>query len=100
MDDDDRQVGRILSRRQFLALFGPAGATAATTAPNAAAAQIPACVVRPALTEGPYFVDEKLNRSDIRSDPTSNTVKEGAPFELTIRVSQLNGSACTPLQGA
>ena len=27
------------------------------------------CVVKPALTEGPYFVDELLNRSDIRSDP-------------------------------
>ena len=25
------------------------------------------CVVTPALTEGPYFVDEMLNRSDIRT---------------------------------
>jgi hypothetical protein len=25
-----------------------------------------ACVVRPTQTEGPYFVDERLNRSDIR----------------------------------
>ena len=27
----------------------------------------PACVVRPTQTEGPYFVDERLNRRDIRS---------------------------------
>src|SRR5262245_57692952 len=44
-------------------------ASATQTSAPAAAANMPACVVRPALTEGPYFVDEKLNRSDIRSDP-------------------------------
>ena len=27
------------------------------------------CVAKPEMTEGPYFVDEGLNRSDIRSDP-------------------------------
>ena len=31
------------------------------------------CVMTPAKTEGPYFVDEKLNRSDIRTDPTDGT---------------------------
>ena len=35
-------------------------------APGAAAASLPLCVVRPEQTEGPYFVDEKLERSDIR----------------------------------
>ena len=39
----------------------------------------PACVVRPEQTEGPYFVDEMLNRSDIRSDPSDGSVKEGVP---------------------
>jgi hypothetical protein len=29
------------------------------------------CVMTPAKTEGPYFVDERLNRSDIRSDTAS-----------------------------
>ncbi|MGH9936851.1 MAG: hypothetical protein ACREAM_11435 [Blastocatellia bacterium] len=58
------------------------------------------CVVRPALTEGPYFVDERLNRSDIRSDPSNNTVKAGAPLRLRINVSRVSGGACSPLAGA
>src|SRR5262245_38123971 len=33
------------------------------------------CVARPSLTEGPFFVDELLNRSDIRSDPSTGAVK-------------------------
>jgi protocatechuate 3,4-dioxygenase beta subunit len=152
MENDDQQIGQVLSRREVLALFGAVGAamlaacapgqaTQPTTAarqatasgadatptinreaqtavsvgnnPTAAAQNatvaaanattLPACIVRPALTEGPYFVDEKLNRSDIRSDPADNTVKEGAPLNLTVRVSQINGTspdACTPLAKA
>ncbi len=66
-----------------------------------ASAQVPsACVVRPQQTEGPYFVDERLNRSDIRSDPASGAVKPGAPLQVVFRVSQLSGGACTPLSGA
>jgi len=59
-----------------------------------------ACVARPALTEGPYFVDERLNRSDIRSDPATGTVKPGVPLRLKFNVNQVSGSACAPLSGA
>ena len=59
----------------------------------------PACVARPAMTEGPYFVDVMLNRSDIRSDPDTGEVKEGAPLLLTFRVSEIGNNACTPLAG-
>ncbi len=52
------------------------------------------------MTEGPYFVDEKLNRSDIRPDPSDGTVKEGVPLGLVFNVSQINSSGCTPLAGA
>lgn len=144
MDNDDRQVGRILSRREVLALFGAAGAAlvagcaagasdtspptstttqTATTASTQAATRtptsgatamattesaqaattataMPACVVTPELTEGPYFVDELLNRSDIRSDPTSGSVREGVPLQLVLRVSQVSSAGCTALQGA
>ncbi len=152
--DDDRPIGRVLSRREALALLGAASAamlaacapgplttaqppTASAATPNAeaetavavannptaiATAQqqvatvaanetvvpttaattvaLPSCIVRPELTEGPYFVDEKLNRSDIRSDPSDGTVKQGAPLILTVRVSQISNSGCTPLAGA
>ncbi len=79
----------------------------ATTAMTATAAsdatllaRVPACVVSPELTEGPYFVDEKLNRSDIRSDPSDGSVREGAPLQLTLRISQVAGSGCSALAGA
>jgi protocatechuate 3,4-dioxygenase beta subunit len=65
-----------------------------------AAAKIPSCVVRPEQTEGPYFIDEKLNRSDIRSDPSDKSVREGVPLRLVFGVSKMGGNACTPLKGA
>jgi protocatechuate 3,4-dioxygenase beta subunit len=163
MDNDDQQIGRILSRREVLALLGAAGATilvgcgptqtgtgAATAAPtttaagssanaaptlnaeaqsavaignnpSAVAAQAtevataeaantavaagsgtaaPACVVRPEVTEGPYYVAEDLVRSDIRSDPSTGTTREGAPLVLTFNVSQVSNASCSALQGA
>ena len=152
MHADDKPIGRVLSRREVLALLGAAGAAAlaacatptaaptatslpatsasaatstvgatvaptvtvpvfetapaATDVPATAAATestvaLPACIVRPAQTEGPYFVDEMLNRSDIRSDPSGAAAdRAGVPLVLTLRVAQLNGSTCTPLEGA
>jgi len=121
IDDDDRPIGRILTRREILALLGgsalvlacapstlssPSATTVATQAATAAAtsasaaAVLPSCVVRPALTEGPYFVDEKLNRSDIRSDPSTNTTKPGVPLALAFLVSRVTGSACVALASA
>lgn len=151
-EDDDRPVGRVLSRREILALLGsgsavlfgglsvlaadsvylpiiannPATATFAPTAPTSAATgtatatatstptptatavgsvtptPLPTavCAVRPELTEGPYFVDELLNRADIRSDPTSGTVKSGAQLQLTLRIYSVGNNACTALSGA
>lgn len=72
--------------------------TAAATS-AVAEATAPSCVVRPALTEGPYFVDERLNRSDIRSDPGSGAVKEGALLTLIFNVSQVTADACAMLPG-
>jgi protocatechuate 3,4-dioxygenase beta subunit len=160
-DNDDAPVGRVLSRREVLALLAGAGGalllaacdpfqsgsaqptsvatqttgtassqpasaptqtptvpssrptsvptqtaagsvqpTAVTSqaSPTANVASLPACVVRPEETEGPYFVDEKLNRSDIRSDPSDGLVKDGLPLLLVFRVSDVS-SGCIPLQG-
>jgi protocatechuate 3,4-dioxygenase beta subunit len=60
----------------------------------------PACVVRPEQTEGPFFVDERLNRSDIRSDPSDRSVKPGVPLRLAFNVMRVEGTSCTPLAGA
>jgi protocatechuate 3,4-dioxygenase beta subunit len=67
---------------------------------TAQAVATPACVVKPQQTEGPYFVDEKLNRSDIRSDPTDGLLKPGVPLRLVFQVSQASRNVCTPLKDA
>ena len=102
MHDDDRQTGRILTRREALALLGTAGAALlAARAPWVSAAEPAlACVGSPAQTEGPYFVDERLNRADIRSDPADGSMREGLPLTLTLTVAAVSGSQCAPLAGA
>ena len=90
-----------LARRRALRLLGfSAAAFASLPVRGAQSGAAEACVVRPRHVEGPFFVDAALNRSDIRSDPRTGAVKPGVPLRLTFRVSQLNGSSCTPLTGA
>jgi protocatechuate 3,4-dioxygenase beta subunit len=92
------------SRRETFRLVGAAGAMALVgreiIGEPAAAQSTVTCVVTPALTEGPYFVEEKLNRSDIRSDPSDNSVKPGVPLRLKVTVYRIDSGACTPLTGA
>jgi len=97
-------VARALTRRELLA--GAASVVVSQALAGcgvdtvAAASANDACVLTAALTEGPYFVDELLNRSDIRSDPTSGTVSAGTPLLLTFKVSRVASGGCTPLTGA
>src|SRR2546422_1615619 len=111
--DGDTVMGRDLSRRELLALMGAAAVLvgcergqsgsswwARLWAPEAAATALPPCIVRPEQTEGPYFVDERLNRTDIRSDPSDGSVKEGLPLQLALRIHEIRGQRCTPLHGA
>jgi len=104
MSDDDRPIGHLLTRRETLALLGAGGLAALAGGSGgvrrAAAAAPGACIARPALTEGPYFVDAKLHRSDIRSDPSDGAEKPGAPLRLALRVSRLVSGGCVPLPGA
>jgi protocatechuate 3,4-dioxygenase beta subunit len=115
LHDDDKPVGRVLSRREVLTLLGGSsaaliigggltrlvGAQATGTAtPVPTVSPIPECVVRPELTEGPYFVDGMLNRMDIRIDPTDESIKEGLPLKLVYRVSDVTSGTCAPLAGA
>jgi protocatechuate 3,4-dioxygenase beta subunit len=85
----------------MLARLGGAGMTMlAEWAPRHARAASPACVATPAQTEGPYFVDERLQRSDIRVDPADGSTKQGVPLTLRLSVSSISGGACRPLAGA
>jgi protocatechuate 3,4-dioxygenase beta subunit len=58
------------------------------------------CVVKPEQTEGPYFINERLNRADIRSDPSDGSIRQGVPLRLVFRVSQIRDQSCFPLSGA
>ena len=84
MHDDDEPVGYVLSRREALTLPGATGVSVLggrfllADPRHAFGAGLPSCIVRPEQTEGPYFRDEKLHRFDIRSDPTSGSVRAGA----------------------
>jgi protocatechuate 3,4-dioxygenase beta subunit len=71
-----------------------------TQTPASGVGTLPSCIVRPELTEGPFFVDDMLNRADVRSDPDTGAVSEGAPLQLTMRVSQVSDTECVPLAGA
>src|SRR5439155_8358496 len=54
----------------------------------------------PQVTEGPFAVDGRLNRSDIRSNTSDGAVKDGVPLVLSLQVSQLTAGGCVPLVGA
>ena len=105
MKDEDRHSGRLVSRREVMAYLGATGAiwlTGGRLLPQWALAGTlePSCVVRPEQTEGPYFVDEHLHRSDIRSDPTDAQLRPGTPLTLQLLVSRLDTGNCQPLLGA
>jgi protocatechuate 3,4-dioxygenase beta subunit len=98
MLSDDATIGHLLTRREAVALLAsfPAGVL------RAQAGRLPArgCVARPRQTEGPFFVDEGLERTDIRSDPTDGSIRTGVPLDILFKVARLSDTACTPLEGA
>jgi protocatechuate 3,4-dioxygenase beta subunit len=88
-----------LTRRDSLKLAGGA-LLLATPFATRAAGDDSACVFVPEQTEGPYFVDDRLNRSDIRTDPRDGSRRPGMPLVLSFRVSRKTGGGCSPLPGA
>jgi protocatechuate 3,4-dioxygenase beta subunit len=108
MHDDDRPVGRFLSRRELVSFFG-AAASGTLLARRASGGEqriqtqlpLPDCVAQPRQTEGPYFVDERIRRSDIRVDSTTGTASAGAPLELRFEVQRVSADGvCSLLPGA
>jgi len=99
MHSDDRPIGRLLNRREIIGLLGLAGAAWLGRGAHATAGAT-VCVARPAQTEGPYFVDEMLNRSDLRRDPRDGSLRSGTPLELAIVVSRWAADGCVPLADA
>jgi protocatechuate 3,4-dioxygenase beta subunit len=80
---------------------GATGADAGT--PDATPSGTTTCVLDPSVTKGPYWVDEKIDRSDVRSDTNnkaSPNPRPGLPLTLTMTVYAYSGGTCTPLVGA
>src|SRR5258706_1531762 len=93
----------LISRRTLATLAGAGLASYFVPAWNETveAADTLTCVpTTPTVTEGPYWVDENLFRSDIRTDPTTGVARAGIPLTLTIGVQNLSTSGCSPLTGA
>lgn len=99
-----REVLGLVAATTAASLFGCTGERSASgeqkTTSQTVSTSIPGCVVRPEQTEGPYFVEERLNRSDIRSDPSDKSMKDGLPLRVVFNVRRVAGGSCTPLAGA
>jgi protocatechuate 3,4-dioxygenase beta subunit len=80
-----------IGRRQALRTLGALGVSLAL--PARAAPRLD-CVAVPELTEGPFFVDEKLERSDLTGGAA------GWPLRLQIAVLRAGDRSCAPLPGA
>lgn len=85
-------------RRRTLLALGAAAVSPRLSAQPAPGR--PACIITAEQTEGPYFVDHRLKRSDLRKDPSDGSVKAGVPLLLTLRLQAVDGGACKPLSGA
>ncbi len=108
MDNDDAIVGTILTRRDALKAVAKAGFGLAVFSgasgickgsPGVDAPQKVHLVASPVLTEGPFFVDEKLNRSDLVSGTTRHSVKNGIPLQISFTVYKISGEDHSPMKG-
>jgi protocatechuate 3,4-dioxygenase beta subunit len=68
------------------------GSAAPSSSATEATAATPDCALMPELTEGPYYLDLDLVRSEITED------RPGLPLDL--RVSVVDADACEPIEGA
>ncbi|AUI69627.1 hypothetical protein [Beggiatoa leptomitoformis] len=105
MFDALRTESASLTRRTLLRTLGVLGALPLTgyglrnllTASQAADINS-LCILSPTKTEGPYWIDEHLNRADLTTDTTRASVLQGLPFTLAINVINASSSSCSVAQ--
>ncbi|MEO8372179.1 MAG: IPT/TIG domain-containing protein [Candidatus Solibacter sp.] len=101
MIKNKRSSEKISRRTTLAALAGSAAFFIPAWNETVEAADTLTCVsTTPTVTEGPYWVDEKLFRSDIRTDPSTGVARAGVPLALTINVQNLTFAGCSALVGA
>lgn len=99
---------RALSRAGALGTISGIAATAflgwrgrrPATAADGSGSSPPACVITPSEDEGPYFVDERLDRSNLTTGTSRPSVVDGTPLALTFAISSVTAGICSPLAGA
>ena len=92
---------RLFARRELFRLGAAGVLTLTGFGRNYGTAFAQSTIVQtPSLTEGPYFVDELLNRSDIRIDPTNGSIQPGFPLLLRVVVSSIDNGTLSPVPGA
>ena len=91
-----QKISPRIGRREALAMFGGAGATAllagATRSLPSEAATPPACILTPEVTEGPYWIPNHLTRRNITDG------KAGLPLRLRLTV--VDATRCSPIRYA
>jgi protocatechuate 3,4-dioxygenase beta subunit len=106
MDHDDITVGTVLSRREALRVATASGLSLVLRLNRADATvrqqpgKLVHLVATPEVEEGPFFVDEELNRSDVTVGTTRASVVNGAQISVRFTVYGLHGKSAEPLKGA
>ncbi|MEO6690255.1 MAG: hypothetical protein ABIS07_01250 [Dokdonella sp.] len=106
MCNNDSHTSSKLSRRNAVATLIALGTASALGRQllggkliASAMAAVDGCTLAPAIEIGPYFVDERLNRSDITENASTAFIAQAATLFLTINAYSGVGSACSPLHG-
>jgi protocatechuate 3,4-dioxygenase beta subunit len=83
-------------------LSGCGGSSTSATASRgtSSGSSTASCVLTPELTVGPYFADEKLNRSNLTTNTSDANVLNATPLTLAMTIMQYASSGCSALVGA
>ena len=101
-----KRGSRPMSRRNALGTLGALGVvsllgtrTRLLQSARAVVVVDGACTLTPELTIGPYFVDERLDRSDVRGDSTSPFIADAVPLHLVFDATSVLTAGCPPIAG-
>jgi protocatechuate 3,4-dioxygenase beta subunit len=83
-----------MTRRRHLQMLSLLPLGAVPLFASQAALAEPACTLAPAITEGPFWVDEKLNRADVTTGTSRASVINAVPMSLAIYVRNAAGQLC------
>jgi len=105
MDNDDKGVGTILTRRDAIRAAAVAGVSVVFGGTRLEAAQAGATksvhlIATPEVEEGPFFVEERLERIDITTGTDRESVVKGSPLTVRMTVYALSANGAEPLKGA